>query len=354
MTQHEEISFLIEQYLDGDLSAAEKLRVENLIDTDQNFKKEFELHLQLRRTLTWSFDKENLQKKMNTYHLEFEPNKSGARKVKSSKMLSFRKVVFAAASVSLLITAGSLTVYYLITQENKKITQFKNLNRTESAAATAQKDVVENTVDPTAEVEQQKIATAFMISQDGFMLTNYHVVAGKKFVYVEKYQDSLQKFVAKVVRVDKNLDIALLQINDPEFNLGTAIPFTFSNQDALIGQKVFTLGYPKNDIVYSEGPISSLTGFKSDTMALQLSLPVNPGNSGAPVFTENGELIGIITGKNIDADGETFSVRSELVNEFLNRVSDTGFVLPKKNLLKNKKVTDQVKLLQPFIYLIKA
>lgn len=351
MTKHEEITQLIEQYLDGDLNQADRLKVESLLDTDLNFKKEFELHLNLRKTLTWTFETESLRQKMNVYHEDFEGTKTV---VKVRKSVSFRRVVFAAASISLLVTSAALTAYYFITQENGKHAQFKNLNRTESVIEPNATAVEESNKPNVVETEEQKIGTAFVISENGYMLTNYHVVAGKKFVYVEKYQDSLHKYVAKVIHSDKNLDIALLKINDPEFKATSPIPFVFSTQDAMIGQKVFTLGYPKNDIVYSEGPISSLTGFKSDTLALQLSMPVNPGNSGAPVFTEQGELIGIITGKNVDADGETFGVRSELVNDFLNKVVDSGLVLPKKNLLKNKKVTDQVKQLQPFIYLIKA
>jgi len=351
----EEISILIEKYLDGELTAAEKFAFEGRVDNDEKFRNEFELHLQLRRNLTWVIQKEELQAKMNKYHREFGYEEPSVIKIQERK-ISFMRVALVAASVSLIICTSAIAVYHFSNQiiEQKK-NDYEPLSRTENASPKANtKDKDESSEKENVTAKSQVVATAFAITSDGYMLTNYHVVKGKEYVYVERKSDTVQKYVAEVIDFDKKLDIAIIKINDPDFNGLGKIPFVFAQGEPSIGQKVFTLGYPKNDIVYNEGPISSLTGYFSDTIALQFAIPVNPGNSGAPVFTENGEVVGVLAGKNTAADGEAYGVKINYVQDFLKNIQETPINLNTKNLLKSKKVTDQVKELQKFIFIIKA
>lgn len=353
----EEISILIERYLDGELSVAEKLAFEGRLDNDEKFKSEFEFHLQLRRNLTWVIQKEELQAKMNKYHRESgyeEPSVifTGEKKV------SFMRLAMVAASVSLIICTSAIAIYHFSnTIIKQKEQDYQTLSRTEDVSPAVNEKSSAQETKESVPAQTKITATAFAITVDGYMLTNYHVVKGKGkggYVYVEQKNDTLQRYVAEVIDFDKKLDIAILKVKDPAFKNFDKIPFVFASNSPSIGQKVFTLGYPKNEIVYNEGPISSLTGYNSDTNALQFALPVNPGNSGAPVFTENGEIVGVLAGKNSAADGEAYGIKINYINDFLKSKEESDITINSKNLLKSKKVTDQVKELQKFIFIIKA
>lgn len=349
----EEITILIEKYLDGELVVAERLAFEARLDNDEKFRNEFEFHLQLRRNLTWVIQKEELHVKMNKYHREFGYEEPSVVKIQERKV-SYMRLALVAASVSLIICTSAIAIYHFSNEIiEKKNEDYKTLGRTEEASPKTGKKENDSAREKVA-TKPQVVATAFAITSDGYMLTNYHVVKGKEYVYVERKADTVQKYVAEVIAFDKKLDIAIIKIKDPDFTPLGKIPFVFAQGEPSIGQKVFTLGFPKNDIVYNEGPISSLTGYFSDTIALQFAIPVNPGNSGAPVFTENGEIVGVLAGKNSAADGEAYGVKINYVKDFLEKIENTEIELNSKNLLKSKKVTDQVKELQKFIFIIKA
>jgi S1-C subfamily serine protease len=94
----------------------------------------------------------------------------------------------------------------------------------------------------------------------------------------------------------------------------------FAKTGADLGEQLFTLGYPRNEIVYNEGYMSAKTGFKGDTMTCQIGVPANPGNSGGPVFNKNGEVIGIINTRLNEADGVVFAVTSKNIFNVLEEV----------------------------------
>ena len=71
-----------------------------------------------------------------------------------------------------------------------------------------------------------------------------------------------------------------------------------------VAEPIYTMGFPRNEIVYSEGYLSAKTGFKGDTLSCQLGIAANPGNSGGPVFNHDGEVIGILSTKEAEAEGE--------------------------------------------------
>lgn len=352
----EETTELIERYLDGELPEDERLSFELRLESDRELAAEFELHLQVRRSFTWNLERNKLKGLMDQYHQEFSKDQIPFKEKKNNGGISIRRMALVAASVSLLVTAGALVVYNMIQKNEIDRDHYATLNRRETPVVAAAPEVTPKEESQAEETPAPSVnvATAFALDSDGTMLTNYHVVAGKKYVYVEKFQDSLQRYVAEVVDFDRRLDVAVIRITDPEFKKLKTLPYSFAPADAMIGQKVFTLGYPKKEIVYSEGPVSSLTGYHSDTIALQLSLAVNPGNSGAPVFSESGELIGVITGKNTNADGEAFSVKAEHVRGFLEHSDKIKIKLPNSGKLRGKKVTEQVKALDPFIFIVKA
>src|SRR5204862_1098908 len=99
------------------------------------------------------------------------------------------------------------------------------------------------------------------------------------------------------------------------------VTFRLKEKPADIGDKVFTLVYPRRDMVYGEGSVSPLSGYSNDTVMYQLSIPVNPGNSGGPLLDENGNIIGVIRGKIAGAEATGFAIKS---GEIMNAVRETA------------------------------
>jgi len=120
---------------------------------------------------------------------------------------------------------------------------------------------------------------------------------------------------------------------------------------------VFTMGYPRDEIVYGKGYISAQTGFQGDTVAYQVSIPVNPGNSGAPLMDNEGNIVGIITGKQTTSDGIAFAVKSFHLKRLLEEMPKEK--LPRrewtrKNNLNTLSRVDQIKKLEDFVYMVKV
>lgn len=139
------------------------------------------------------------------------------------------------------------------------------------------------------------IGSGFFISSDGYLLSNFHVVKDASKVEV-KYKTRLLK--ARVVGVDATNDLALLKVSGMGF-----APLAFSRKESAdLGDEVFTIGFPNIDMQglepkYTDGKISSLTGIRDDPSEYQISVPVQPGNSGGPLCDAQGEVVGIVVAR---------------------------------------------------------
>ena len=136
------------------------------------------------------------------------------------------------------------------------------------------------------------------------------------------------------------------------------MPYTIKKDFSDLGEDVFTLGYSKNDLVYGDGFISSSTGFREDSSAYQVSIPVNPGSSGSPLIDSRGELIGIISGKHSQDEGATFAVKSSFLLSALDSVkADKSLktpILSKRNDINGYKRTTQIKKLHSYIFKVEV
>jgi len=133
--------------------------------------------------------------------------------------------------------------------------------------------------------------TGFIITRDGYILTCHHVIKDANEI---KIANGGKTYPAKLIRDDPNNDLALLKIN------GSFPAIAFSpNRSAKMGQEVFTIGYPNPSLQgvsakFTKGTINSLTGFQDDLRLYQVSVPVQPGNSGGALVDENGNILGVI------------------------------------------------------------
>jgi serine protease Do len=132
------------------------------------------------------------------------------------------------------------------------------------------------------------------VSADGLFLTAAHVIEGSTLVKILTHGGMI---AAKIVQVDRANDIALLKCE------GTFVPVQIRASNGVkLGETVLTLGFPDIQIQgfspkMTKGEISSLLGVQDDPRQWQVSVPVQPGNSGGPLFDEQGNLVGLIEAK---------------------------------------------------------
>jgi serine protease Do len=129
--------------------------------------------------------------------------------------------------------------------------------------------------------------TGFLISSDGHVLTNQHVVGGSKFVKV-RWSDGAES-VGEVLRADRRRDVALIKVD-----AGGRAPLAY-RAGGEVGQAVFAIGTPLDGRLQStvtKGIVSARRTFEGQDF-IQSDVAVNPGNSGGPLLTEDGAVIGM-------------------------------------------------------------
>ena len=158
--------------------------------------------------------------------------------------------------------------------------------------------------------------TCFAISSNGLIATNYHVINEAKTLKIIGVNGIFsKKYSAKIVASDKNNDLALLKIDDYSFSTLGNIPYVVKSKTIDVGSEVIVLGYPLTasmgeEIKLTSGIISAKSGFQGDITSYQTTAPVQPGNSGAPLFDKNGNLIGIINAKHTNAENAGYAIKS--------------------------------------------
>ncbi len=165
--------------------------------------------------------------------------------------------------------------------------------------------------------------SGFFITEDGYLITNHHVVKGAKRVKVKQGE---KVYPATVIREDKAADLALLKVAG-EFK---ALPI--STNAVRLGDGVFTIGFPDIGLQgtqpkYTDGKISSLAGLRDDPDKFQISVPVQPGNSGGPLVDMAGNVLGVIVSRLNDfaalrstgslPQNVNYAVRGDLLRKFI-------------------------------------
>lgn len=176
--------------------------------------------------------------------------------------------------------------------------------------------VIEDVILSVVSVGTDKSAgTGFIVHAGGYVVTNYHVIQGSRFITVLTY-DNVQH-EATLIASDIGADLALLKM-DGLFN-----PIEFAKpEDAQIGEKVIAIGNPLGlSFTVTEGIVSALdregpNGLKA---YVQTDVTLNPGNSGGPLIDTQGNVIGVNNFKIGNAEGLGFALESSFVDEFVKR-----------------------------------
>ena len=200
--------------------------------------------------------------------------------------------------------------------------------------------------------------TGFFITDDGYLISNYHVVKDATKV---RLLTSVGLIDAKVVLVDAANDLALLKAKG-KFS---SLPISPS-RTAQLGGTVATIGFPNTGLQgfapkLAKGEIASLSGAADDPRYFQISVPVQPGNSGGALVDERGNVIGIVSAK-LDAsvalaasgqlpENVNYAVKSSFLLGFLESVPDVSAQLKEPNS-QPEKFEDVVKSAQQAAVLV--
>ncbi len=212
---------------------------------------------------------------------------------------------------------------------------------------------------PTAAIErsnQPSSGTGFFISSNGYIATNYHVIKNAHNIKVSGVNENYKRtYSAKVIVTDKQNDLAILKVNDHKFRT-ISTPYSLKFSTASVGEDVFVLGYPLIstmglDIKLTNGLISARTGYQGDVSSYQISAPVQPGNSGGPLFDKNGYVIGIVSAKHTGVENVGYAIKSSYLKNLID-LSPNKIYLSNRNLLQHKSLPQQVKLARKAICVI--
>ena len=167
------------------------------------------------------------------------------------------------------------------------------------------------------------LGSGFFVNEDGYLITNFHVIEGETEISVEVYHQrdgQLTRDIfrqVRIVAINKFHDLALLHIEDknaPKFK-----SVILGSSDALnVGDAVFAIGSPLGlERTVTQGILSTKTRELEGELYLQTSTQINPGNSGGPLFNLAGEVVGVTNMKITFGEGLGFAIPVELVKSFL-------------------------------------
>ena len=158
--------------------------------------------------------------------------------------------------------------------------------------------------------------TGFIISNDGFIVTNAHVLSGARELYILDYQQN--KYSAELIGYNITYDLVLLKIsgNYTSLELG-------NSKDVQIGEKVIAIGNPLGlQFSVSEGIVSAVdrAGENNINAYIQTDAALNPGNSGGPLINKEGEIIGINNFKIGGGENLGFALESNYIKQVINQI----------------------------------
>jgi serine protease Do len=300
------------KYLEGEMNQEEEKDFLSRVSVDPLLKKELDEQERILSGFRKIRARNELREKLENIHSEVYPA------VRPSKMTgaTFQRWYAIAASVLVLI----LSSYFILSESGyirrERTSEYKQLKREVDQIRNSQKKI-NNQIrrDSIQVIRTGYSGTGFAISADGLVVTSLHLVKNSKKIHVSN--NHYYNLGAEMLVTDEKADLAVLKLTGTGFSKFRNLPFAFRPGKRNIGDRVFTMGFPKLDIVYGEGYISSLSGFRGDTVTFQVAIPLNPGNSGAPLFNESGQVIGMISGKQSETEGAGFAVEISYLEKLL-------------------------------------
>ena len=205
------------------------------------------------------------------------------------------------------------------------------------------------------------MGSGFLISQKGLIITNYHVIERSNSIRAIFDADDFQ-YNTLVLAEDKTTDIAVLQISNYNQTIAKGANIPFSKRDKIrSGTNVYTTGYPLHTFLgqspkTTSGMVNSTKGVEDDPKNFQISIPVQPGNSGGIVYDNKGAALGIIRGSINDelmlyttgslAQNVNFAIKFNYIEALLETIDEK--IQYESYPSKDIKFEDLVEFISPF------
>ncbi len=354
----------IEAYLFQELSENEKNDFENQRSNNPALDHKVVEHLNFLKNIQAYGDKKSLKAEMDQIHAGLNLSDITHSVTETSSIIinfwhRYKTNLAIAASVGIICTIITLlsTGQFTKNSQNSNYSALKrdmdNIKKSQNALIRGY-DV--STPNKTNNHPSQFGGSGFALTNNGYFVTNYHVVEGADSVYIQNNQG--QSFKVNIIYIDPTYDIAILGISDSTFKNLPSLPYTFKKSVCDLGEEVYTIGYPRDEVVYGKGYLSSATGYGGDSTAYQVSIPVNPGNSGGPLLDNRGNIIGLIKGKQTQTDGAAFAIKSNFILQSLDNIPEDSLKkklnINKQNNMAGLSRTQQIKKIEDFIFMIKV
>ena len=360
----------VERYIEGSMSPDERVYFENLRKSSPEIDQAVVEHTFFMQQLNRFDNVKKLKVSLNDIHIDLA--EKGL--IKSPRLRGKAKVVYLfnrykrtaaiAASIAGITAIGISALLYTVSpgkpatksevQElSRKVNGLISYNRVQDREI----NNVKNKIDVAPAAPFVTGGTSFLIDAKGYLVTNAHVVENAKNIVVQNSKG--QDLKVTLVFVDAEKDLAILKITDTAFKAPAALGYSIKRSTADIAEQVYTLGFPRNEIVYGEGYLAAKTGFNGDTLTCQIAIAANPGNSGGPVINRNGEIIGILSTKQTTAEGAVFATQSRYIYDALKQLqkADTSYKhikIPTASHVKGLERMQQVKKITDNIYMVKV
>jgi serine protease Do len=361
-----QLTELIERYLNGELSDEERERFEALRRENAAVDSRIADHAHFTGLIKQYGQRVELEKRLNAIHQEIDVHALTEELtihpswvVKLWRNHHSKISVAASIAIFAILSTLYLTGYFSrttssVTELRREVASYKrstdNLNRSTNA-------LLHDIKSGKHVIAPSKFGgSGFALTSSGYIVTNYHVIKGADSLYVQN--SSGESYHAKLLYSEPAYDIAVLKIDDAAFTGLGNIPYTFRKAKSDVGEDVYTVGFPSDSIVLGRGYLSSANGYNGDTVAYQVSLPVNPGNSGGPLLDAKGNIIGIISSKQTQTEGAAFAVKSmylfKVAQEITKDSTANKIVLNNKSSLAGLSKPQQFKKLQNYVFMVKV
>jgi len=366
----------VERYINGQMKPDERVWFEGLRKSNPEIDQMVVEHTFFLQQLHRFDDGRKFRNLLNEVHLDLaekgqieSPRLQGGARVRYLFQRYKRTAAIAASIAGITAVAISALVWSVsprrpassrdVVELSRQINKLERQNREQDRVLHDVKTKIESAPagSESAPVVYKTGGTSFLIDTRGLLVTSAHIVSQARNIAVQSSEG--RDYPATVVFSDAGRDLAILRIEDPAFKAPGPLPYALKKTTAEIAEPVFTLGFPRNDVVYGEGYLAARTGYNGDTLSCQIAIAANPGNSGGPIINRNGEIIGVLRQKQNNAEGVVFATQSKYIHQALAqlRKNDTSYQrvkAPVQSTLRGMDRTQQVKKIQEYVYMVKV